>query len=1227
MRILDVRFKNLNSLRGEWHVDFTHPAYGSDGIFAIIGPTGSGKTTILDAVCLGLYGRTPRLDKVTKSSNEIMSRQTGECFAEVTFETQKGRYRCHWSQHRARKQPEGELQQARHEIADAESGRVLESRIAQVGEAVERATGMDFERFTRSMLLAQGGFTAFLQAAPDGRSPILEQITGTEIYSRISVKVHERRGEEREKLDLLQAELKGIQLLEHGEKESLRMDLQEKESLEWEKRRHFEGLRKAVLWLEALSGIEKEVNDLDSLRQDEEARWLAFAPEAEKLDKARRALGLEGDYRAVEGLRTQQLNETGDLEAAIVALPAKEEACAGMFAARVAAERELKAARAGQQTGRDVIKKVRSLDVRLTEQKRQIDDKEKAARNAENQGDVYRRNLAGLGRSLMNGQAEITAIQLYQTEHAADEGLLANLTVIAREFTALQELEKGLAKAEKDLAAADRKKTSALAARTELETGHEDARRELEEKEKEAGLLAEEIAAVLKGRDISEWRREMDALKESERLLALARDAIERTDKTSAALKVLNEELETLRLTEMRLAGEIRSIAGQKVLLEKDVANLETKVSLLGRIRDLEEERRRLEDGIPCPLCGSTDHPYARGNIPELSVTELVLKNAKAELNAASERLGKLEKEQVSTTAGIGHREKEMEEAKAARDEHEKLFSDSLVQLRIEVGPGERAGKVRESLAALQKKVAEARAVIASTEEKEKKEKSLRKALEKVRSRVESTGRVLNDARLLEEKAGLAYEQLTRDRDAFAEGAAKACKAALNDVAPFGVEQIPLDRLDAILKDLTARREEWQAGMDRKTVCEKKITDLKGEMDKEHALIDKLRKDLEESRRELGNLRIEYGSLVAFRQELFGEKETDQEEARLALAVDRTEKGLEKAREEYGRIEKETGALREKITSLKEKTGNRATVLAQAEQALAERISKAGFGDEAEYRSSCLSEEDREKLGEKEGSLITKKAELEARRKDRWEALAVERAKSLTDRPIEALREEITGDEASLRQLQEVMGAIKNRLAENERLLEKQQERLRDMEARKKEWLRWDELHQLIGSADGKKFRNFAQGLTFEIMVAHANRQLLKMTDRYLLVRDDAQPLELNVIDNYQAGEVRSTKNLSGGESFIVSLALALGLSQMASRNVRVDSLFLDEGFGTLDEDALETALETLAGLHQDGKLIGLISHVPALKERIDTQIQVTPRTGGRSIIEGPGCSGTNSSH
>jgi exonuclease SbcC len=208
-----------------------------------------------------------------------------------------------------------------------------------------------------------------------------------------------------------------------------------------------------------------------------------------------------------------------------------------------------------------------------------------------------------------------------------------------------------------------------------------------------------------------------------------------------------------------------------------------------------------------------------------------------------------------------------------------------------------------------------------------------------------------------------------------------------------------------------------------------------------------------------------------------------------------------------------------------------------------------------------------------------------------------------------------------LKQLQDSIASLTLKL--NENLVAKERISMKQtvIECQKTECCRWGNLHDLIGSADGKKYRNFAQGITFEMMIGHANRQLQKMTDRYLLLRNVSQPLELNVVDNYQFGEVRSTKNLSGGESFIISLSLALGLSHMASKNVRVDSLFLDEGFGTLDEEALETALETLSSLYQDGKLIGVISHVAALKERISTQIQVIPRSGGRSYIIGPGCS------
>ncbi|MCK9393108.1 MAG: hypothetical protein M0Q01_16245, partial [Syntrophales bacterium] len=341
---------------------------------------------------------------------------------------------------------------------------------------------------------------------------------------------------------------------------------------------------------------------------------------------------------------------------------------------------------------------------------------------------------------------------------------------------------------------------------------------------------------------------------------------------------------------------------------------------------------------------------------------------------------------------------------------------------------------------------------------------------------------------------------------------------------------------------------------------------------------------------------------------------------KLAAAVDHAGKSLEQAMEKNRRVEQEIIVLKEKIGGLKERTEKRDRELARAGEKLAEGISRAGFADEQDYVLSCLPEEVREELAEKEKGLIREKTELDTRQRDKAAALAAAREKRLTEQPLATLRENISSCDGNLKQIGLEIGGMIKTLQDNESMKKKQQERLQQLDAQKKECLRWDTLHQLIGSADGKKFRNFAQGLTFEMMISHANRQLRKMTDRYLLLRDVVQPLELNVIDNYQAGEIRSTKNLSGGESFLVSLALALGLSQMASRNVRVDSLFLDEGFGTLDEDALETALETLASLRRDGKLIGVISHVAALKDRISAQIQVIPETGGRSRIAGPGC-------
>ncbi|MDO9475281.1 MAG: AAA family ATPase [Pseudohongiella sp.] len=1090
MRILGIRFKNINSLAGEWQVDFTQPEFTGDGLFAITGPTGAGKTTLLDVICLALYGRTPRLERVNKSSNDVMTRQTGECFAEVTFSTLAGKFRCHWSQHKARRRADGDLQTHKHEISDAESGQIIDNQIRTVAQRIEQTTGMDFDRFTQSMMLAQGGFAAFLKASADERAPILEQITGTSIYSDISIKVHERHALERNVLQSLQTELSGLQLLTPEQEDALQAEETVKSAELIEQTATLNTLRQQRDWKQQCLQLEQKLTVLNKQFEHWQQQDHAFETQRRILDRANLTITLSGQYSALNTLRQNQNDDQQRLSNTVKAEPDLQQTLAIHQKSLQQATGLRQQADNNLNSMRPVFKQVHVLDSQMRQQHVQL-----------NQANTALETLLA-GQEQAQQQHKKMQITLEQQKQSLAGFLLA-----------------------------DERSYEPLLLR--LTADRENAQQQVSEKNAD-------IHTLTQGKPLSHWRLRSEQLTQALTRCDVLAQALDEHNGLQNKLQTREQQIRDIDVELATLHNEQQQSSELVIARVSAFEALQQQRTLLHTIKKLESLRAELSDGQPCPLCGATDHPYA-SHAPDADVAALNIKIAAAE----------------------------------------KLLEQSRGQLQTLAN---RILQQQERSAHLQNQCQEEKNAYAALEQK----------IISLRHELKLSDDITHDQHrdaLKRELAGISQTldviEFEQDQLTLLEQSADQAQTTLSEV------RLLITALTHAHDLLASNREQLQQLSEQTHIARTHLSELQQQVDK----------------------------LSSERKHLLGDQNPDTLESELLEALASADAVLQTALQLKQFAEKQLHDNHQQRQTLIQQLSDRQQKILTAEAAFNSLLTQKGFNQEADYLAACLPETERLQLQQQADLLRQQGTALNALIKQSIEELDALLQQALSAESLETLQQTLLDHEKQLNQLQETLGGLRRDLHNNEQAREKQKHQAKKIDAQKRELERWAALHELIGSADGKKFRNFAQGLTFELMISHANQQLQKMLDRYMLLRDKDQPLDLNVVDFYQAGEIRSTKNLSGGESFIVSLALALGLSRMASRNVRVDSLFLDEGFGTLDEDALDTALETLSSLQQEGKLIGVISHVPALKERIGTQIKVAPGPGGRSTLSGPGCS------
>jgi len=1094
MKLLALRFKNLNSLEGEWLIDFTHPEYEQNGIFAISGPTGAGKTTLLDAICLALFGCTPRLETISQSQNEIISKQHAECFAELEFQTASGTYNAHWSQRKAHNRPDGKLQPVKRELFDMISGKLLSSRINEVSQLITQISGLDFQRFTRTVLLAQGRFADFLNAKEEERSPILEQITGTEIYSDISIKVHQIKNEEEKKLTELAIGVNSISLLKTDEVDALQnslANLEQQLSHVNEQQKHAAAGIK--WWEESLQNQRSQQNLNDQLAQCLQAEQ-DFSPQAHTLALANKTLPLIKTHTEINGLRDSLKHNQQSLTKLSPQLD-------DIAHARELREKQLIEIRHQKSSTaqfleeqRVTFNKVRELDSLIAQEKKLLDEEQA--------------RLALIATRLNNSTTEL------ENHHTHYEQITTLIKQLCQRI-----LEQGYSLGDLNL--------SSLAQCSTAEA-------------------IEKLFILLKDNtEITKLNHLIDGLKDDLRDLEAIRDETQRyydknakLGKHRASIKQFYDEINQRIAQRTRLEQEHK-------LHEAKVAQHEAEYKLAVTIKSLEEHRHDLADGSPCPLCGALEHPLIKGELSVPKISERDLEESKKTERAVLMMLNDNARQIAHLDAGAKAVEQQLSEDAA---DLAKLLSNIEVKHELLINT------FGSSLA------------IQNTAD-------LKNALNQ--QQISPAAFKTQIQRLQEQIKRHEKELMVRD---------KALHWSNNTSTTF-------ERVKVNIAYLSEQIKAYEA--DTKALQESKSN-------KQHAL--NVSRDT--------------------RQALFGDKDPNKAEEQLRLELKRIEAQLEEKSTEqqeadaiFIRLKQQIKSLQEAIETLKER-------LHLLEPQFNEQLEKQQFDNEESFLAACMNEEQRLHLDQQQRLLAERKSTLKEQLQQveaNLQLLAEQQPEQ--HKALNIYRLEHESLEAQKAKLNAVKGRDQERLSMHLEAVSRVAEQNKLIEDQEKETNRWRMLHELIGSADGKKYRNFAQNLTFELVLHYANLQLNQMSDRYSLCIDNRlnSKLELTVEDHYQGDEIRSIKNLSGGESFIVSLALALGLSQMVSGSMQLQSLFLDEGFGTLDEDSLDIALSSLSNLQQSGKTIGIISHVAALKERISTQIQVIPMSGGRSRLEGPG--------
>lgn len=1195
MKILSIRIKNLASLSDEHFIDFESAPLAHAGLIAIVGKTGAGKSTILDAMCLALFNRVPRLkdsdgklkdvdgsELLTNSPLTVLRRGTGHGFAELCFIAQdQKRYLARWEIKRARENPNGKLQSVQRHLKCLTDGVVLADKAKAVDEKVKQITQLSFEQFTRAVLLAQSEVTAFLKARDSERGELLEYLTNSSIFAKIGELAFRKTADIAKQRKQLEEFLGHIEILSDEEIAAFTEQYQQAQENYQKLEQQKNVLDKQQQWFERKAKLELDVQAKQQQFQTQQNHHQQLAGEREQLKR----LEVFSEIRPQVFQQNQNLQTLQQLEPQIQQAQIKFNDLVQIFETGQkqyqSAEQELKQTLDFEQQHQPALNQVRqSIQERtfIADEYKKCKEKrnvlEQKLSPLQQQQNMVQQQIEQLQQNQIHLQQQLTQTGQYAV---LDKGLSAHLHQLGQFIQNYEAIEQQLG--------------NPTLARQKLS----EAKSELEQLTTSVGTVEQIEVKLEQQRKAKEQKltqiTQLDLIQQKVKIYhELYAELQQFTEKHSQA-SAQEQQLKTVcQLAEQDYqTAKIEREKLQHILQQQRLLHTE----------NIEQLRANLKEGEACLVCGSTHHPYRiDDSIVSKALFDLQQQQEQQAVALEQTKFNAWQNQQQTLTQCRAELEQVQNYLSQLKAKQANLQQDLVQQLSLNQLQIDLAQPPELILQTLNELRQAAQTSISSFDSENLRLTQAIKQQNQLLQHVQRSESLLNTAQQWQQQVQHIVQCLSEsEQHAWQQSSSQTAKQtwSILDARAKQLEQQEqlsqrFEQQQQELKMLAANLEQMTKQINEIDQNLKDIT-LKGQQNNEKAV------SLIQQMTGLSDIKphdwlIEHDAKRQHQQTAYHASKQRFEQTRQHF--EQQKQALDQLKHQHQHTEQHQQQINAQIQNW---LNGHSDFQAQDFTALIQI-------------NSAQEQDIRNRLNHAERLLSESFSALKTMQEQLSDHLQTQ-----PDIEYEKLLNLIQDNIAELKVQLEVRDQLKLKLELHQQNLTKQQQYAEQIQNIQQEEHRWSKISGLIGDAKGKEFRDYAQQYHLDILVEHANQQLAMLSQRYTLKRLD-QSLSLAIIDHDMDGEMRSVSSLSGGESFLTALALSLAIANMASGSMKIESLFIDEGFGTLDASSLHMVMNALDQLQNQGRQVVLISHIQEMHERIPVQIQVKPLGAGASTIE-----------